>query len=142
MLEWEFDPAVKHYWENWKDFPSFKELTKKNRKTIEEIIKSYSKNQRKGHTISVVEVAETYLRLIAIITAEKWSEHKKEHRVDIFTKCDNFFHKVKVAFESLKAFVQMNEFNEAGLVTDDVHHTIATVEREIGSYGEKLQKGS
>lgn len=114
MLTEEFGSNVIEFWEHWKKYSSFSELTKKNRKEIDDILKQIQKFSKKHKEVPQdLEVLKFlvshFLRLAEIIVDEKWNN--KKVTPDIFMKSDNFFHKVKISLESIKAYGLMLEFN-------------------------------
>ena len=49
------------------------------------------------------------MRLAELIATEKWQN--KKGTPDIYMKSDNFFHKIRMSLESIKAYGLMLEFN-------------------------------
>lgn len=114
MLTDEFGAEAIKYWEHWKKSSSFSDLTKKNKSEIESTLKQIKKFSSKHKEIPndlelLKFLVNQLLRLADLISTEKW--RNKKASPDIFMKSDNFFHKIKMSLESIKAYGLMLEFN-------------------------------
>ena len=114
MLTEEFGAEAINYWEHWKKSSSFSDITKKNRSEIESTLKQIKKFTKKHkevpNDLEILKFLVNHLmRLAELIATEKWQN--KKGTPDIYMKSDNFFHKIRMSLESIKAYGLMLEFN-------------------------------
>lgn len=128
------------YWNNWKKFPSYKTLGRKDRKKVEKLLQQLASAQ--GNAEVLVEVAENLLTLAGWVVDIKWSDYRPDHRVDIFTKCDNFFLKIKSAMTVLLKGLEKAEgestFTDLGESTYGVFQKVFVCSKILGEYEKAL----
>ena len=144
MLTDEFGAEAFNYWNHWKQSPSFADISKKNKGEIDALFKNISnfakKQKELPNDLEIMKFLVSHLlKLAELISIEKWDNRKGTP--DIYMKCDNFFHKVKMSLESIKAYGLMLEFNVENNLENRSHldiDFIKEIDNQLKIYEKRL----